>query len=364
MKVKADRPLSKDEEEAIKKHFNDKRVKPGSRYMVNFGGSSVRITFEGEREQKEEEKVEPQQPKRKDNEYVLGEGYRCASFLRDRVPGPQPHFIDDGTNLEHRIRRALYHFRQVGLVGPTGVGKTHLVYKIASDARLPLFEVNCALQTSVYELIGKFIGLGRENWVDGMIVMWLRNGGILYLDEANMMKSDVLSKCHPIMDQRGHIILTEKENEVIKRHPLGYIILSFNPYSIEYAGTKPLNVAFRRRVKAWFHFDYLSKGPKISDFEVKSVMEQTDLADKEIAYKMVKVASELRRLYENGEIPLAPSLGNLVCWAQLVTLDGVTVLGAADETVVDSISDDPSIKAMVRRVINSVFVSADGREVR
>ena len=237
--------------------------------------------------------------------------------------------------------RGLYHFKQVGFVGPTGVGKTHLVYRIASECQLPLFEVNCALQTSSYELVGKFIGLGRENWVDGTIIMWCRYGGILYLEEANMMRSDVLSKCHPIMDQRGHIILTEKENEIIRRHPQGYIILSFNPYSIEYAGTKPLNVAFRRRVSAWFHFDYLSKGAKINDFEVQAVV-KNGLDDQETAYKMVRVAAELRRLYENGEIPLAPSLGNLACWAKLVSTDEVSVVEAADETIVDTISDDPS----------------------
>lgn len=351
MKIEPDRPISKDEKKAIQKYFEGKEVETGSRYLVNFGNSAVKITFIGEKGGEEAESS--QEP----TKFDLGKGYSYPPFLRDRVPGPQPPFIDDGSNLEYRIMRGLYHFKQVGLVGPTGVGKTHVVYRIASECKLPLFEVNCALQTSTYELVGKYVGLGRENWVDGIIVMWCRYGGILYLDEANMMRADVLSKCHPIMDQRGHIILTERENEIIHRHPHGYIVLSFNPYSIEYAGTKPLNVAFRRRVSAWFHFDYLSKASKISDLEVKAVIKSSGLEDEETAYKMVRVAAELRKLYENGEIPLAPSLGNLANWAKLIATDQVSVVSAADETIVNTISDDPSTKAIVRRIISSIFVT-------
>ncbi len=355
MKIEADRPLTDEEREAIHLHFQDKTMEAGSKYMVNFGSSSVTIIFQ------EEAKPKAQSPTANTgDQFNLGVGYECPEFLKNRIPGPQRKFLDDGSNLEVRIKRGLHRFKQVGLVGPTGVGKTHVVYTIAAESKLPLFEVNCALQTSTYELVGKYIGLGRENWIDGVIIMWCKYGGILYLDEANMMKPDILSKCHPIMDHRGHIILTEKENEIVHRHPYGYIVLSFNPFSIEYAGTKPLNVAFRRRVSAWFHFGYLSKGPKISDFEVKAVMERAGLDDERTAYNIVKTAAELRKLYESGELPMAPSLGNLSNWATLIALDGVPVIKAANETIIDTISDDPSVKAIVRRVINSVFVAGEG----
>ncbi len=350
MKIKTDHPISKEEEDAIRKYFEGSNVETGSKYLVNFGNSAVKVTFFSDSEEKTEST-------RESVKFDIGKGYTCPPFLKDRIPGSQPPFIDDGTNLEYRVMRALYHFKQVGFVGPTGVGKTQLVYNIASKCKLPLFEVNAALQTSSYELVGKFIGLGRENWVDGTIVMWCRYGGILYLDEANMMRPDVLSKFHPIMDDRGHIILTERDNEIVNRHPYGYIILSFNPYSVEYAGTKPLNVAFRRRVSAWFHFDYLSKGTTISDLEVKDVMRKGGLQDENVAYKMVKVAAELRKLYENGELPMAPSIGNLVCWAKLVATDDIPVAEAADETIVDTISDDPAIKSIVRHIISSIFVT-------
>ncbi|MDG6933060.1 MAG: hypothetical protein JRN68_00005, partial [Nitrososphaerota archaeon] len=73
-------------------------------------------------------------------------------------------------------------------VGGIATHNTHITYLVAELAGLPMWEINCGLQTSVYDLFGRFVGLGRENWIDGQIVSWCRYGGILYLDEANMMK--------------------------------------------------------------------------------------------------------------------------------------------------------------------------------
>lgn len=353
MKAKVDKALNPTERQAVRKALEGRVVTRGSTYLVSIGGNRVKITFQDEGKIGRNLEFEPLR------KYKLGEGYECPEFLKKNIPPPQPEFMDDGTRVEERVRRGLYHFKQVGLVGPTGVGKTHIVYKIAAEDKLPIFEVNCALQTSVYELIGKYIGLGRENWVDGTIVLWCRYGGILYIDEANMMKPDILAKFHPVMDQRGHLVLTERENEIIERHPYGYIILSFNPYSVEYSGTKPLNVAFRRRVNSWIRFDYLSIGPRISEKEVEALVTRSGLKDRKLANRLVKTAAELRRLYELGEIPLAPSLGNLISWARLV-LDGVPVSEASRDTIINAISDDPSIQATVRRVIESTLGISEG----
>lgn len=354
LKAKTNKPLKPAEAKAVVKALNGKVVTPGATYLASIGENKVKITFQEAGKVGDDVEFESEQI------YRLGKDYVCPEFLKPNVPPPQPAFIDDGSQIEKRIKRGLYHFKQVGLVGPTGTGKTHIVYTIAAEEKLPIFEINCALQTSVYELIGKYVGLGRENWVDGTIVLWCRYGGILYVDEANMMKPDILAKFHPIMDQRGHLVLTERENEIIPRHPSGYIVLSFNPYSIEYAGTKPLNVAFRRRVNVWVQFDYLSVGSKIGEMEVETLKNRSTLKDTKLAYGMVKAAAELRRLYELGELPMAPSLGNLISWAKLVSADGVPVEEAALDTIVNSISDDPAVMASVKRVIESALGLSEG----
>jgi nitric oxide reductase NorQ protein len=282
-------------------------------------------------------------------QYELAQGYSASDAFARLIPSHTPEYVDKGENYVERIMRALYYFKQCALIGPSGTGKTHLAYLIAEIAGLPLWEINCGLQTSSFDLFGRYIGLGKENWVDGQIVAWCRNGGILYLDEANMMKQDVATRLNPLLDTRGHIVLTEKDNEIIPRHPQGYVIISMNPFSVEFAGTKPLNAAFRRRMSVWINFDYLSTGSKISEDEASLIQHKAGVSP-EVAARIVRAAAMLRSDYKKGEIPYAPSVGDLVNWAILVA-DGLDIMRAADETIVSMTSDDLSVQEIVRQII-------------
>jgi nitric oxide reductase NorQ protein len=150
------------------------------------------------------------------------------------------------------------------------------------------------------------------------------------------------------------MILTEKENEVVKRHSYGYIIVSMNPYSLEYSGTKPLNAAFRRRMRGWITFDYPSVADTISPSEVAIVLRRSDLKDKEIGIKIVRTAAELRALYKRGEIPAAPTLQNLIDWALLI-VEGEDILEAADIVITDMIAEDEDTKMRTKQVIETIF---------
>ena len=284
--------------------------------------------------------------------YSLAEGYSMGPSLQALVPKNTPEYVERGEKYVESVMRALYHFKQAALIGPSGVGKTHLVYMVAELAGLPLWEINCGLQTSVYDLFGRFVGLGKENWVDGQIVSWCRYGGILYLDEANMMKQDVATRLNPLLDTRGHMVLTERDNEVIPRHQTGYVIISMNPYSAEFAGTKPLNAAFRRRMSVWIDFDYLSVGNKVAPDEIEMVSKRSK-ASMAVAEKIVIVAAEIRRRYKAGDLPYAPSVGDLINWATLVA-DGLAPAVAAEETVVALASDDTEVQNNVRRIVRMI----------
>ncbi len=237
---------------------------------------------------------------------------------------------------------------------------THITYLVAELAGLPLWEINCGLQTSVYDLFGRFVGLGKENWVDGQIVSWCRYGGILYLDEANMMKQDIATRLNPILDTRGHMVLNERDNEVIPRHPNGYVIISMNPYSAEFAGTKPLNAAFRRRMTVWIDFDYLSVGSKVAPDEVEMIAQRAKI-DNPVAEKLVRVAAEIRRQYKTGDLPYAPSVGDLINWGTLVA-DGLSPAAAAEETIIALTADDPEVQNNVRRIVRMVVGDAKAGE--
>jgi len=285
--------------------------------------------------------------------YDLHRGYVFPDSVRSLIPTDTPEFVDRGEKYIERIARALYYFKQCALIGPSGTGKTHVVYIAAEICGLPIWEINCGLQTSTYDMFGRYIGLGKENWIDGQIICWCRTGGLLYLDEANMMKQDIATRLNPLLDTRGHIVLTEKDNEIVDRHPYGYLIISMNPFSSEFAGTKPLNAAFRRRMSVWINFDYLSVGDKICPDEVKLIQKRSGL-DEDTAHKIVKIGAELRRQYQNGDLPYGPSPGDLMNWATLIS-DGSSPQKAAEETIIGMTSDDIEIQQVVRDVVHSVF---------
>lgn len=287
--------------------------------------------------------------------YDLAENYVFPESMQELIPKGTPEYVDKGEHYVERIMRALHHFKQCALIGPSGTGKTHIVYLVAEIAGLPLWEINCGLQTTSFDLFGRYVGLGKENWVDGQIVSWCRNGGILYLDEANMMKQDVATRLNPLLDTRGHIVLNEKDNEIIPRHPRGYVVISMNPFSIEFAGTKPLNAAFRRRMNAWITFDYLSTGANINKDEVALIRGRGSVS-KKVALQMVNAAAQLRYNYKRGEIPYAPSVGDIINWATLVS-DGTGVLDAAEETIISTTSDDMATQETVRRIVRSAVGS-------
>ncbi len=301
--------------------------------------------------------------KLKRNTHVLSKNYDIKKYLDsakfsfnpeldELIPKDTPPYLDNGEKYVERIGRALSFFKQCALIGPSGTGKTHIVYLVAELAGLPLWEINCGLQTSVFDLFGRYVGLGKENWIDGLITSWCRYGGILYLDEANMMKQDIATRLNPILDQRGHMVLTEKDNEIIQRHKDAFLIISMNPVSSEFAGTKPINAAMRRRMSVWLNFDYMSVGAKIDEKEIDLVERKAGISRQD-AEKIIKIGAELRKQYKSGELPYGPSVGDLLNWAKIVA-DGVSVLIAAEETIIALTSDEGEIQQIVRKLVQKI----------
>ena len=289
------------------------------------------------------------------SKYLDKNNYSFSDEMNELIPKDTPPYLDNGENYVERISRALSFFKQCSLIGPSGTGKTHIVYLVAELAGLPLWEINCGLQTSVFDLFGRYVGLGKENWIDGLITGWCRKGGILYLDEANMMKQDVATKLNPLLDQRGHMVLTEKDSEIIHRHKHAYMIISMNPVSSEFAGTKPINAAMRRRMSVWLNFDYMSVGDNIDEKEISMVGKKGGIPATD-AEMIVRVGAKLRQEYKMGDLPYGPSVGDLVNWAKICS-DGMSIMDGGNETLIPMTSDDPEVQDEVRHIVKKVIES-------
>jgi len=286
-------------------------------------------------------------------DYDLCPNYGFPEELHGYIPRNTPFFVNGAERYLERLIRALHVFKQCTLIGPSGTGKTHITYLVSEIAGLPLWEMNCNYQTSVNDMFGKYVETGKDSWVDGPVVSWARHGGVLCLDEANMMKPDIATRLNSVLEPAGHIVLTEKDGEIIPRHEFAYVIVTMNPFSDEFAGTKPMNRAFRRRMGVWVNFDYLSVGSKITPQEVTLVQDRSSVSE-EVAKKIVHIAAELRVHYKDGKIPYAPSVGDLVNWGKLIC-HGEDPQTAAEETIVAATSDSNEVQNSVRKVIKIFF---------
>jgi nitric oxide reductase NorQ protein len=110
-------------------------------------------------------------------------------------------------------------------------------------------------------------------------------------------------------------------------------------------------------MSVWVDFDYLSVGTKISENEVKLISERSRVPTT-IAEKMVRVSAEMRKRYKNGDIPYAPSVGDLINWGILIA-DGLSPRVAAEETIISLTSDDAEVQGMVRRIVSMVLGNED-----
>ena len=110
------------------------------------------------------------------------------------------------------------------LEGGSGIGKSSTVDRMCGYLNREVYYANCA-EYDIDTLIGsKTIGKdGSVEWRDGIVTKWLRDGGVLFLDEYNFMRGEVRGRLHEVLDSvlrgTGAVSLTENYGEQIKVHP-------------------------------------------------------------------------------------------------------------------------------------------------
>jgi hypothetical protein len=135
------------------------------------------------------------------------------------------------------------------LVGDTGAGKTMSVRAWAAEHNRPCYVIpgNGPLDPSA--LFGRFIPdplSGTFEWVDGPVTTILRLGGVLVIDEINMILAKVLSVLYPVLDGRREVPLLDHSGEVVHAHEDVMIFATQNE-GAGYSGTMPLSHAIKNR---------------------------------------------------------------------------------------------------------------------
>jgi len=154
--------------------------------------------------------------------------------------------VDDFTVLDEARAKG----DSVGLYGPTGSAKTTVAKAYAAARGLPYVQVSGTATMEESRMFGRWIDLGQ--WQDGVVSEVVRYGGLLILDEINMLPPNISASLFPLLRERV-LTLHDKDGETITAHPSLIVIATWNP---NYSGTRELNAALANRFGVQVEWGY------------------------------------------------------------------------------------------------------------
>ena len=220
------------------------------------------------------------------------------------IPKKDSNFVPFGnyTDLENIIKSEIFYPAYIS--GPTGNGKSTMVEQICAKHKRPLIRVNLNMMTDEEQLIGsKTLEDGNVEVVEGPVLIAMRNGTALLLDEIDAGSANTLLCLQPILEGKPYYF--KLKNEMIVPAAGFNIFATANTKGKgsddgRYIGTNVLNEAFLERFAVTFEQDY--PNAKIEVKIIKNLMETYSCVDEEFAETLVKWAEAIRRTFEDGGV--------------------------------------------------------------
>ena len=224
--------------------------------------------------------------------------------MESLVPKKDPNYVAFGnhTDLENIIKSGIFY--PAYITGPTGNGKSTMVEQICAKHKKPLIRVNLNMMTDEEQLIGsKTLENGNVEIVEGPVLIAMRTGTTLLLDEIDAGSANTLLCLQPILEGKPYYF--KLKNEMIIPAPGFNLIATANTKGKgsddgRYIGTNILNEAFLERFAVTFEQEYPSA--KVEIKIVKNLMDSYQCPDEEFAENLVKWADSIRRTFEDGGV--------------------------------------------------------------
>lgn len=153
-----------------------------------------------------------------------------------------------------RIKRGA---KSILLEGPTGTGKTTFMRHVGAKINRPVISINASTGMDEDDLLGKYKinAQGKPEFVDGPLIVAMKAGAIMVIEEINGSKPSVMLKLNSLLDDLGQVE-HPVTGEIIKADP-GFVFAG--TLNMGYAGTRRMNKAFINRFELALKFDQITK---------------------------------------------------------------------------------------------------------
>lgn len=126
------------------------------------------------------------------------------------------------------------------IAGPPGGGKTALMEAAFGSEPGGLYSLTGDEETRVDDFVGQLYPSAKEgvyDWADGPLTLALKNGGVLFVDDATLISPKAIACLYPLMDGRDVLRLKAHQvkidgvmqPEVVTAKPGFFIVAAHNP---------------------------------------------------------------------------------------------------------------------------------------
>ena len=194
-------------------------------------------------------------------------------------------------------------FAPVLITGMSGNGKTEMVEQICAKMKRECFRVNITEDTDEDELMGSWrLVNGNMEWQDGPVVLALKRGAVLLLDEVDLATPKVMCLQSPL---EGKGCYLKKINQKVLPAEGFQIIATANTKGKgsddgRFVGTRVLNEAMLDRFDYCFEQDY---SPRTVEKKILlKAMKKFGKVDETFADNLVKWTEIIRKSFAEGAV--------------------------------------------------------------
>lgn len=230
-------------------------------------------------------------------------GFEAGHEFMHLVPRLDPHY-----EFETEYRRPIMNFLHtpagdsLGLVGPTGCGKTSHLTQICARLNWPLLRVSCHSRMEMPDLVGmngldcdRATGDQRTVFRYGPLALAMKHGFVFCLDESDVLPPEVDVGMNAVKEG-APLVIAENGGEVIHPHENFRFVQCSNTRGQGdetglHGGTMAQNLASWDRYRI-VEFNYMSP-----DKELKVLTRHLNGAPADVLNGMVSVANEVRNQF-------------------------------------------------------------------